>query len=197
MALDTGLRRSELRCLRRGDLDLVYANGVVSSGFLVVRKSKTKAGTGRVVPFTSRVCGALTIWLARFSGGDENSFVFPQHKVNFGGGVFRGIYSLDLQKPMGSWARAWTRARGLSGLTLRWHDLRHTFITRLCESPSISEETIRSLAGHVSREMLQRYSHVRTAAKESAIRCLEEGMRGEGGTQKWSQSQAGEFGLRQ
>ncbi|HEY6418246.1 MAG TPA: hypothetical protein VIX59_04515 [Candidatus Binataceae bacterium] len=36
----------------------------------------------------------------------------------------------------------------------RWHDLRHTFVTRLAENPSVSEETIRALAGHVSRRML-------------------------------------------
>ena len=56
----------------------------------------------------------------------------------------------------------------------RWHDLRHTFVTRLAENPSVSEETIRALAGHVSRRMLERYSHIRTRAKEEAILTLEQ-----------------------
>jgi integrase len=51
----------------------------------------------------------------------------------------------------------------------RWHDLRHTFVSRLAESPHISEETIRALAGHVSQSMLTRYSHIRTQAKRLAI----------------------------
>jgi hypothetical protein len=52
--------------------------------------------------------------------------------------------------------------------------LRHTFVSRLAESATISEQTIRSLAGHVSRQMLEHYSHIRSQAKQAAIRCLEE-----------------------
>jgi len=37
----------------------------------------------------------------------------------------------------------------------------------------VSEETIRALAGHVSRKMLERYSHIRLAAKQAAIQSLE------------------------
>ena len=50
----------------------------------------------------------------------------------------------------------------------------HTFISRLAENANISEQTIRSLAGHVSRQMLERYSHIRSQAKQAAIRALEE-----------------------
>jgi hypothetical protein len=44
---------------------------------------------------------------------------------------------------------------------------------RLAENPSVSEETIRALAGHVSRKMLERYSHIRLATKQAAIQSLE------------------------
>ena len=37
----------------------------------------------------------------------------------------------------------------------------------------MSEETIRALAGHVSRKMLERCSHIRLEAKQAAIQCLE------------------------
>jgi hypothetical protein len=37
----------------------------------------------------------------------------------------------------------------------------------------VSEETIRALAGHVSKQMLQRYSHIRAQAKRDAISALE------------------------
>lgn len=40
--------------------------------------------------------------------------------------------------------------------------------------PTISEQTIRSLARHVSRQMLERYSHIRSQAKQAAIQALEE-----------------------
>jgi DeoR/GlpR family transcriptional regulator of sugar metabolism len=52
--------------------------------------------------------------------------------------------------------------------------LRHTFVSRLAENAAVSEETIRSLAGHVSKQMLQRYSHIRTHAKQAAIAAMEQ-----------------------
>ena len=55
-----------------------------------------------------------------------------------------------------------------------WHDLRHTFVTRLAEHPDVSEQTIRASAGHVSNQMLQHYSHIRSRAKQAAIRTLED-----------------------
>ena len=55
-----------------------------------------------------------------------------------------------------------------------WRDLRHTLVLQLAENPIISERTICSLAGHVSRQMLEHYSHIRSQAKQAAIRCLEE-----------------------
>jgi hypothetical protein len=45
----------------------------------------------------------------------------------------------------------------------------------LAENPNVSEETIRALAGHVSRKMLERYSHIRVQAKQAAIAALEAG----------------------
>ena len=60
-----------------------------------------------------------------------------------------------------------------AGVRYRWHDLRHTFISRLAENPVVSEQTIMALAGHVSKSMLARYSHIRQAAKQTAIDSLE------------------------
>ena len=75
--------------------------------------------------------------------------------------------------PSGRGKRAWKYACRKSGVAYRWHDLRHTFVSRLAENPAVSEETIRALAGHVSKQMLQRYSHIRIHAKEAAILGLE------------------------
>ena len=48
----------------------------------------------------------------------------------------------------------------------------HTFISRLAENPSVSEQTIKALAGHVSRQMMGRYTHIRLRAKQAAIETL-------------------------
>jgi hypothetical protein len=44
---------------------------------------------------------------------------------------------------------------------------------RLFENPNNSEETVRALAGHVSRKMMEHYSHIRQKAKEAAIAGLD------------------------
>jgi hypothetical protein len=51
---------------------------------------------------------------------------------------------------------------------LRFHDLRHTAITKLAESQA-SDQTIMAIAGHVSQQMLEHYSHIRMAAKRVAL----------------------------
>ena len=56
---------------------------------------------------------------------------------------------------------------------LRPHDLRHHAITKLAESVDASEQTIMSIAGHVSREMLTHYSHIRQEAKRKAVAALD------------------------
>ena len=45
---------------------------------------------------------------------------------------------------------------------------RHTLVTELAESGA-GDEVIMSIAGHVSRAMLSRYSHVRMEAKRHAL----------------------------
>jgi len=72
------------------------------------------------------------------------------------------------------WRTAWrklTESCGLGGL--RPHDLRHHAITKLAESSEASEQTIMSIAGHVSREMLEHYSHIRQEAKRRAVASLD------------------------
>ena len=75
---------------------------------------------------------------------------------------------------MGEWKSAWAAACKEAKVRYRWHDLRHTFISRLAENPAVSEGTLKSLAGHVSKRMLERYSHIRTHAKRAAIEALEQ-----------------------
>lgn len=174
LAFDTGLRAGELQTLRQQDLSLEWDNGVIASGELVVGKSKTAAGTGRAIPLSRRACAALTVWLSRFADAEPSSYVFPKHKIGIGGDNGTPlVYGVELSRYMGSWRSAWKSACATAGLDYRWHDLRHTFVSRLAENPTVSEETIRALAGHVSRQMLQRYSHIRVQAKRAAIAVLE------------------------
>jgi integrase len=174
LAVDTGLRASELRHLRHRDLSLVWRDGAIVEGWLTVSKSKTEGGTGRTIPLTVRACATLSLWLARFPEAGPDAYVFPAYRIGFTGHNRRSdLYGVDLTRPIGLWKKAWRDALKAAGLHYRWHDLRHTFISRLAENPAVSEQTIMALAGHVSKAMLARYSHIRNQAKQAAIAALE------------------------
>ena len=123
--------------------------------------------------------------------------MFPRHSVGFTGHKRKAhVHSVLFDEPIGQWKKAWKGACSTAGVRYRWPDLRHTFITRLAERPEISEQTIMSLAGHVSRSTLARYSHIRNQAKQSAIDALEKvassAISAEGSPQKSPQSDADE-----
>jgi integrase len=84
------------------------------------------------------------------------------------------VTGFDPTRHVKSWRTAWrtlTKKAGLPGF--RFHDLRHCAITQLAESGA-SDSTIMAIAGHVSRRMLERYSHVRMEAKRNAMEALAE-----------------------
>jgi integrase len=71
-------------------------------------------------------------------------------------------------KPVTTLRTAWTKVRDKAKVVGRWHDNRHTLVTELAESGA-GDDVIMSIAGHVSRAMLSRYSHVRMEAKRHAL----------------------------
>ena len=155
--LNTGLRDKELREIRWGQIDLVHKKP------LTVGKSKTDAGTGRVIPLneiaSSRWRRTLPGTSRRFGECRPEWFVF----------AFGTPLPKDPTRPITSFKTAWTKVRERSaGVKGRWHDNRHTLVTELAES-GVGDEVIMSIAGHVSRAMLSRYSHVRMEAKRRAL----------------------------
>lgn len=79
----------------------------------------------------------------------------------------------DPTRPAGNWWYAWDALRQKAGLpTLRMYDLRHHAITKLLENEDVSERTVIELAGHVSKDMLSRYSHIRMKTKYDAVSAL-------------------------
>ena len=66
---------------------------------------------------------------------------------------------------------AWDALRKRAEVECRLHDLRHTAATKMAEA-GVPESTMLALMGHMSRAMLERYSHVRMAAKRDAVEAL-------------------------
>jgi integrase len=181
LALNTTMCKDEIRNLRWSHVDLF-------PGVLTVRKGKTSARTGRIIPLNLSARKALADWGNQFPSYKLEHYVFPWCEYRH----------VDPTKPTKGWRTAWrTATRAVEcpkcGLLqrptgscrdpecetdmhdvksplagLRFHDLRHTAITKLAESQA-SDQTIMSIAGHVSRAMLEHYSHIRMAAKRVAL----------------------------
>jgi integrase len=155
LALNLGMRDSEMRNLQWEQIDF-------KKGILTVGRSKTEAGEGRTIPLNSEVLAALRThvswYTAQFGALRPEWYVFP-------GGSPR---HLNQTRPVGSFQGSWETVKRRAGVTGRWHDCRHTLITELAES-GCGDQTILDVAGHVSRQMLARYSHIRTQAKRDAL----------------------------
>ena len=110
------------------------------------------------------VYAALVRWAGRFPEAKPEDYVFPSCEA---AGIERehpDTERIDPSRPIKSWRSAWRRALRDAGLNIRFHDLRHTAITKLSEGQA-SEQTIMSIAGHLSRKMLEHYSHILCFAK--------------------------------
>jgi integrase len=120
------------------------------------------------VPLNSVAYAALVKWASRFPTATPDLYLFPAcENVRFDAKKPH-LGQIDPARPTKSWRTAWRRALSDVGLTIRFHDLRHTCITKLAESQA-SEQTIMAIAGHLTRAMLEHYSHIRMAAKRTAL----------------------------
>jgi integrase len=158
LALNTGERDSEIRSLQWDRVDLAKA-------VLTVGDSKTEAGEGRTIPLNSALLKAMveyaTWYTNRFGTIQPKWYVFPFGKPR----------PTDPTRPMVTLKTSWGNVRKNAGVSGRWHDNRHTLVTDLAESGA-GDETIRQIAGHVSKRMLKHYSHIRMEAKRKALEAI-------------------------
>ena len=163
---NTGLRNKELRVARWCQVDFLKAE-------FRVGKSKTAGGEGRIVPLNKAALSALQDWRARWPGAQPEEYIFPTEKLAYANpeAFVQGTmtpYATDRTKPLGSWKRAWSTAKKLAKVECRMHDLRHSFVSKLAETQT-TDATILALSGHLSRKMLEHYSHIRVEANAKPL----------------------------
>lgn len=142
LALSTGCRKNELRCLRWRDVDLEHG---------MLRLPQTKNGERRGVPLAPVARTVLRAWRARQL--PSSVWVFP---------------GTDGRRPA-SLASAWDHARRRAGLPdFRFHDLRHTAASYLAMSGASLVE-IAHILGHKTMRMVQRYSHFTDAHTRATV----------------------------
>ena len=62
----------------------------------------------------------------------------------------------------------WKRIRKRAGITIRFHDLRHTYASYLASSGKVDIYTLKELLGHSDIKMTMRYAHLINGALKKA-----------------------------
>jgi len=150
-AVETGLRRGELLRLTWADID---------RGRRQIRVEYSKNHSVRYIPTSRRLEGTLD---------SLNPFVGPEGPCPF---VF---VNAETGRPFeeGGVSHAFMRAARSAGLkNVRFHDLRHSFASRLVQA-GVPLNNVRELLGHRSMAMVLRYSHLAPSNLRDAIDAME------------------------
>jgi integrase len=145
----TGLRQSELLGLRWRDVDWAAQRIRVRNTFVRGEHStdgKSDLSTRRSVPMTDRLAGELDRWSQRTEYRADGELVFAHPQTGS---------PLDRSKVTKRFKAA-CRAAGVS--EIKFHDLRHTFATRLAASGQ-PLRTIQEFLGHADSKTTQIYAH--------------------------------------
>jgi integrase len=165
IALLTGMRMGEICSLK-------WEQASFEANVITVGKAKSKKGTGRQIPMSPELRAVLdqhASWYAsKFGEIQPEWFVFPGRKGRPRKGVERG---LNPTLPMQSINSSWEKLRERADVECRFHDLRHTLCTKMAEA-GVPESTMLAIMGQMSRAMLERYSHIRMAAKREAMNAI-------------------------
>ena len=148
VALNTGLRQAEQFYLKWENVDVIR-------GVITIPRSKN--GQVRHVPINAIVREALQAQRARGAG----EWVFASAV---------GTTPIDSHNFV---RRVFVPALVEAGIeNFHWHDLRHTFASRLVMS-GVELRTVQELMGHKTITMTLRYSHLSAEHQQDAVRKLE------------------------
>lgn len=163
LAGNTSMRGCEVKQIRRRDVDH-------DKHLIHIRNSKNETSK-RVIPLNAPALAAVERMLAR---ADKLGHTNPDHYL----WCASQYHKFDPTEPAANWNSAWRALRTAAGLPwLRFHDLRHTVVTELLEAGE-PDHVVESITGHLSRRMLEHYSHVRIKAKKDALDRLDQRRRG-------------------
>lgn len=145
VALNTGMRKGEIFKMRWENVDFEKRE---------VRIPESKSGTERRIPINSALFALLHSLRSR-DGNHESVFSNP-----------------ETGKPYVDIKRAFSGACRRASITnLRFHDLRHSFASRLV-SRGVDIVIIKELMGHASIVTTQRYLHSQASEKLRAVETL-------------------------
>jgi len=140
IALETGMRSSEITSLRRSQVDIQRR---------IVRLLETKNTSPRTVPLT---IAAATLF--------DEALHHPVRPIDTDL-IFFGEPGRDgIRRPY-EFNKVWTGMKAEVGIKdFRFHDLRHEAVSRFVEA-GLGDQEVAAISGHKSMQMLKRYTHLR------------------------------------
>ena len=144
VSLNTGMRRGELFALTWESVDL-------QGGRITVHGATAKSGRTRHIPLNAEALDVLRGWREQSRTQDRTRFPGQERRS------FNNV------------RRSWEgvlRKADIAGF--RWHDLRHTFASKLVMA-GVDLNTVRELLGHSDYAMTQRYAHLAPEHKAAAV----------------------------
>lgn len=169
LALSTGMRKSEIKHLRWNE---VFLDG---DTYLIVGVSKTRSGRRRRVPLNTRAVAALSEWARQTPVRLPDHYVFPAEKYSKEpDGKLSAVYGHDPTRPMGSWRVAWKACCRRAGIKMRFHDLRHTAVSRMLRAgtPLTTVAAIVGWSPSTMYLMAKRYAHILQPEMRTAVAVL-------------------------
>ena len=150
----TGLRRGELLALRWRDVDFAGSTIRVRASYAAGQLTTPKSGKVRAVPMAPDVASALAKLGGRDRFSGEDDFVFVgEHGLPLDGDALSSRYRDAL-------VRAELRA-------LRFHDLRHTFGTRMIRQADIRR--VQEWMGHADIQTTMKYLHYESRPEDAQL----------------------------
>ena len=152
IALETGMRASEISTLRRHQVDLERR---------VLRLRDTKNDSARTVPLNRFATEAI-----------RSAMNNPIRPIDCDL-VFFGEPGRDKKRHPYAFTKVWGGLKNKLKMTdFRFHDLRHEAVSRLVEA-GLSDQEVSAISGHKSMQMLKRYTHLRAEDLVERLDCLE------------------------
>lgn len=150
----TGLRRGELIALRWRDVDFAGSLVRVRASYAAGTLTSPKSGKVRAVPMAPQVATALAALGQRERWVGEEDLVFPGEEGGYpDGSALRRRYLVALKR---------------AGLRpLRFHDLRHTFATRVIARADIVR--VQEWMGHADIQTTRKYLHFAPRADDTRL----------------------------
>jgi len=156
VAIHTGLRVGELLKLRWPDVDFGSAS---------IHVREAKSGEGRRLPINQ----AALVTLRRLRDARPKVIQLEERRAAGEGGCVFGPDTAALRMSIN---REFRRAAAAAKIEdLRFHDLRHTFASRLV-TRGFDLYRVQTLMGHKTAKMTMRYAHLSPGALREAVEAL-------------------------